>query len=36
MHGETPVLGWVPVFLFSTGTGNDDVASILRKNEGWV
>ena len=37
VDGETAVLGWVPVFLFSTGTGNDDVTSVLRqKRKGWV
>ena len=29
MDGVTSVLGWVPVFLFSAGTRNDDVASVL-------
>ena len=31
MDSEPPVLSWVPVFLFSTGTGNNDVTSVLRK-----
>ncbi len=30
MDSEAPVLSWVPVFLFSTGTRNNDVTSVLR------
>ena len=29
VDSKTPVLGWIPIFLFSTCTRNDDVASVL-------